>query len=152
VEGRLQGTRKIPLAKVGIPLAFRRREDVKSLFLRPAQDAATAGVVPFLLYEIGIAVKGDGATEVPGALIADLVPLGVEPGCDEWISSSLHLLMRCYIDGAIGINVTVGTAGNATGGEVGSRVGHRGVDGVRSEVVVIGAERGETARTPVSRR
>ena len=29
VEGRLQGTRKIPLAKVGIPSAFRRREDVK---------------------------------------------------------------------------------------------------------------------------
>ncbi len=28
VEGRLQGTRKIPLAKVGIPSAFRRREDV----------------------------------------------------------------------------------------------------------------------------
>src|SRR5256884_5261 len=26
VEGRLQGTRKIPLAKVGIPSAFRRRE------------------------------------------------------------------------------------------------------------------------------
>src|SRR2546421_6614815 len=30
VEGRLQGTRKIPLAKVGIPSAFRPREDVKS--------------------------------------------------------------------------------------------------------------------------
>ncbi len=29
VEGRPQGTRKIPLAKVGIPSAFRRREDVK---------------------------------------------------------------------------------------------------------------------------
>src|SRR5439155_20799021 len=28
VEGRLQGTRKIPLAKVGIPSVFRRREDV----------------------------------------------------------------------------------------------------------------------------
>ncbi len=28
MEGRLQGTRKIPLAKVGIPSAFRRREDV----------------------------------------------------------------------------------------------------------------------------
>src|SRR5712692_6496666 len=33
VEGRLQGTRKIPLAKVGIPSAFRRREDVNSLLL-----------------------------------------------------------------------------------------------------------------------
>ncbi len=33
VEGRLQGTRKIPLAKGGIPSAFRRREDVNdSLF------------------------------------------------------------------------------------------------------------------------
>src|SRR2546429_5887550 len=30
VEGRLQRTRKIPLAKVGIPSAFRRREDVKT--------------------------------------------------------------------------------------------------------------------------
>src|SRR5438067_5448743 len=34
VEGRLQGTRKIPLAKVGIPSAFRRREDVKELIWR----------------------------------------------------------------------------------------------------------------------
>ena len=33
VEGRLQGTRKIPLAKVATPSAFRRREDVNdSLF------------------------------------------------------------------------------------------------------------------------
>jgi len=31
VEGRLQRTRKIPLAKVGIPSAFRRPEDVNSV-------------------------------------------------------------------------------------------------------------------------
>src|SRR5712691_231078 len=67
VEGRLQGTRKVPLAKVGIPSAFRRREDVK-LYV-PTSFRDTAALIVLLEWRTLQAIKTSAIAKLRSFLL-----------------------------------------------------------------------------------
>jgi hypothetical protein len=85
-----------------------------SLYL-PLQRATFASVAPLLLdkvvvavpLNIGFATIQRNTTEVPGALVANLVLISVIPGIDQWVCNGLHLLMAGDVDGAISIVVII---------------------------------------------
>src|SRR5205085_12361189 len=124
-----------------------------SLCLRPTQDAATAGIVPFLLYFVGMAVPDDvaalrvGSAKLPGALVSNLIANYVVPGVEVRIGCSFYLLVRGNVDGAIGIKVMVGAGRNTAGRQVRSGIRHGSILRVAAKGAVIGAEIAEAART-----
>ena|SRR5580700_548074 len=111
-----------------------------------------AFVVPLFLDDVGMAVHNDVAargkyfTEVPGALVADLLATGIEPGVQERIGCRFVLLVRGHINRAICIEITIRADRCATGGEVRAGVRHGRIDGVTPKEAMVGAESSEAAR------
>ena len=74
------------------------------------------GVIPFSLDDIAVSIPYHvgpsivGPTEVPGALIANLVAARVIPGTQQRVGGGFHLFMGGDADRAIGIEIVVGTA------------------------------------------
>src|SRR5437763_4372128 len=139
--------------------AAARRARITTSSLGPRQHAAGAGVAPFLLQVVAVAVDqlvvlaGTGGAqagpEVPGALVAVLVASVVVPGVAQRVGDRLVVLVAGHVDRVVG-GVVVGVLPRAAGGGDVGRVRLVGVQreaaaaakrAVVGAVVAVGAAR-----------
>src|SRR5690349_4071264 len=95
--------------------------------------------------QFDIAAKPLGRAKVEVTLVAYFVAARVEPGIEQRIGCRLVLFVRGNVDGAIGIEIVVGTHRNTASTQVGTGIGHRRVDGVAAKETMVSTEDLEAA-------
>lgn len=74
------------------------------------------------------------------ALVANFLAARIEPGIEQGIGHGLRQLVRSHVDGAIGINVVVGSSGNSASVQAGPRIRKKRVDRVAAKGAMIATE------------